>query len=76
DFLACGIGSLINILGPVRTVIGGGVFHSGDVLLPKLLEKLPSYTFPSFLKELDVRVSSLVDSAALLGVPCLFGSIR
>ncbi|MDD2715647.1 MAG: ROK family protein [Candidatus Wallbacteria bacterium] len=67
DFLAAGIGSLINIFGPVKVVLAGGLFHSGEILLPVVTGKLSQYCFRLFAEKTVIVKSNLIDKSSLLG---------
>lgn len=71
DGLACGIGSLVNVFGPIPVVLSGGIMKSCDIVISLLMEKLDSYVFPSFRDSMDVTASQLVDRAGLLGAVAL-----
>ena len=45
EYLAMGIGNILNILNPEVIVIGGGVALAGDILFNPLKEKLKKYVF-------------------------------
>lgn len=71
-YLAAGIGNLINIFNPEVFVLGGGVTEAMEEQLIPMVEKyLPSFTWPTMLKEVSFRASALKDDAILYGAKAL-----
>lgn len=71
DYLAMGIGNLLNILDPEIVVLGGGVSMAGDFLIDKLKEKLKKYSLPSALEGLKIVKAELGNDAGILGAAYL-----
>lgn len=68
DYLACGLGSIINIFQPEILAIGGGISKEGEVLLAPIREKLKT---ESFNKNLEVttqlKTATLFGDAGIIG---------
>lgn len=71
DYLALGIGNLLNTLDPEIVVLGGGVSMAGDFLIDKLKEKLNKYSLPSALEGLKIVRAELGNDAGILGAAYL-----
>ena len=54
DYLAMGIGSLLNIINPEILVISGGISLAGNILLDSIKEKLKLYTMPPALENFEI----------------------
>lgn len=46
EYLAMGIGNILNIINPEKVVLGGGVAMAGDILMNPMKEKLKKYALP------------------------------
>lgn len=71
DYIALGIGNLLNVLDPEIVVIGGGVSLAGDILFDKVKERLKKYAFPSTTENLKIVAASLGNDAGILGAAYL-----
>lgn len=71
DYIALGIGNLLNVLDPEIVVVGGGVSLAGDILFDKVKERLKKYAFPSTTENLKIVVASLGNDAGILGAAYL-----
>lgn len=71
DYIALGIGNLLNVLDPEIVVVGGGVSLAGDILFDKVKEKLKKYAFPSTTENLKIVAASLGNDAGILGAAYL-----
>ena len=73
DYLACGLGNIINIFQPEIISIGGGVCGEGDYLLKPLREKV--FYKETYTKEgtpqTDVVVAELGNDAGIIGAAVL-----
>ena len=73
DYLACGLGNVINIFQPEIISIGGGVCGEGDYLLKPLREKV--FYKETYTKEgtpqTDVVVAELGNDAGIIGAAVL-----
>ncbi len=67
-YLGIGIANLIHIFNPTCIVLGGGVSHSGDLLLRPMRTSLEQQLLgKEYLKELSIKISILGDLAGLVG---------
>ena len=72
EYLANGIGSLVNIFRPDVVLIGGGLSNEGEYLLRPVREKLPRYTFASdIIGTSPVERALLGNDAGIIGAACL-----
>ncbi|PID67280.1 MAG: glucokinase [Fusobacteriales bacterium] len=72
DYLAMGIGNLLNILNPEIIVLSGGISLAKDNILIPLKEKLKAYAIPPALEKLKIETGSLGNEAAIKGAVALF----
>ena len=72
EYLAMGIGNILNILNPEVVVIGGGVALAGDILFTPLKEKLKKYVLPVALEDLKIVPGVLGNEAGIKGAVGLF----
>lgn len=72
DYLAMGIGSLLNIINPEILVISGGISLAGDILLNSVREKLKLYTMPPALENFEIVLGKLGNEAGVKGAAALF----
>ncbi len=70
DYLACGIGNMINIFQPEILCIGGGVCNEGEYLLKPLREKIISETYGNKLSA-KIEKCALGNDAGILGAAVL-----
>lgn len=70
DHLACGIGSLVNIFGPEKVVIGGGITESGDFYLDELLKRVPDHAIAASLEGVTIDRAVLGNKAGCIGAAC------
>jgi glucokinase-like ROK family protein len=61
------LAALVNITNPSLVLVGGGVAHSGDLLLAAIREEVYHLAFPSAAHDLRIEVSPLSDRAGLVG---------
>lgn len=71
DYLACGIGSALEMLNPEVVVIGGGVAHGGKLYLDAIREYLPLYTSRAAFRSVRLRLARLGNDAGLIGAALL-----
>ena len=71
DYVALGIGNLLNVLDPEIIVVGGGVALAGDILFNAINEKLKQYALPSTLENLKIVQAQLGNDAGILGAAYL-----
>lgn len=72
DYLAMGIGNLLNILNPEVVVLSGGLSLAKDKILIPVKEKLKKYTIPPALNKLKILTGSLGNDAGIKGAVALF----
>jgi glucokinase len=70
DYLACGIGSVLELLNPEIVVIGGGI-AAGSGYLRAVRECLPAYLTTPELGDAPIKRAQLGNSAGLLGAALL-----
>lgn len=72
EYLACGIGGIVNLVRPQVIILGGGVSNQGEVLLAPLREKLKKYCYASeFIPMPRVVAASLGNDAGIIGAALL-----
>jgi len=57
----------VNVTNPSLVLVGGGVAHSGDLLLAAIREEVYRLAFPTAAHDLRIEVSPLSDRAGLVG---------
>lgn len=72
EYLAMGIGNILNILNPEMIVLSGGVALAGDILLKSLKERLKKYALPVTLKKIKIVQGELGNEAGIKGSIGLF----
>lgn len=72
EYLAMGIGNILNVLNPEVIVIGGGVALAGDILFNPLKENLKKYVLPVALEDLKIVPGVLGNEAGIKGAVGLF----
>lgn len=71
EYIANGIGTLLNVLDSDIVVIGGGVSLAGAILFDKINEKLPKYALSSTLEGLKIVKAELGNDAGIIGAAYL-----
>lgn len=71
EYLAMGIGNILNIINPDVIVLAGGVAFAGDILLNSVKEKLPKYALGVTLEELKILLGTLGNDAGIKGASAL-----
>jgi glucokinase len=72
EYVANGIGSLVNLFRPEVVLIGGGICNAGDYLMKPLNEKLPKYVFASDIIGCPPAIrATLGNAAGTIGAACL-----
>jgi glucokinase len=64
-------GSAANLLNLDACIVGGGLSHSGDLLLRLVREAMPDYTLPLLAENLQILPAELRNDAGLLGAAAL-----
>ena len=72
EYLAMGIGNILNIINPEKVVLGGGVAMAGDILMNPMKEKLKKYALPVTLKGIEIVQGMLGNEAGIKGAVGLF----
>lgn len=70
DHLACGIGSVLELLNPEVVVIGGGI-AAGKGYLAEIREALPKYSTRTALHSVKLKRAKLGNRAGMLGAALL-----
>ena len=72
EYLAAGIGGMVNILRPEVIIVGGGVSRQGEVLIAPVREKLRKYCYASSVIEPPaIMAASLGNDAGIIGAALL-----
>lgn len=71
DYLAMGIGNVLNIINPEVVILSGGVALAGDILLDKVRVKLPKYALGITLENLQIKLGELGNDAGIKGASAL-----
>lgn len=72
EYLAMGIGNILNIINPEKVVLGGGVAMAGDILLSPMKKKLEKYALGVTLENLEIVQGVLGNEAGIKGAVGLF----
>lgn len=72
EYLAMGIGNILNIINPEKIVLGGGVAMAGDILMNPMKEKLTKYALGVALKDIEIVQGVLGNEAGIKGAVGLF----
>lgn len=72
EYLAMGIGNLLNIINPEVIVLSGGIALAKENILKPLREKLKKYALEITLENLEIKTGSLGNEAGILGAVALF----
>lgn len=71
EYIALGLGNILNLINPQVIILGGGVALAGDILLDKVREKLTKYALPITLNGLEIKLSELGNDAGIMGASAL-----
>lgn len=71
EFIALGIGNLLNVLDTDVVVVGGGIALAGNILFDKINEKLRKYAMLSTLDGLKIVPAELGNDAGIYGAAYL-----
>ena len=72
EYLAMGIGNILNIINPEIIVLSGGVALAGDILMDPLKEKLKKYALPVVMRNIKFVQGILGNQAGIKGSIGLF----
>ena len=71
EYLAMGIGNILNIINPEKVILCGGVSLAGNILLDKVKEKISKYALNITLQNFDIVLGSLGNDAGIKGASAL-----
>lgn len=71
EYLAMGIGNVLNIINPEVIILSGGVALAGEILLDKVKEKLPNYALGITIENLQIKLGQLGNDAGIKGASAL-----
>jgi glucokinase len=71
DYLACGIGSALELLNPEIVVIGGGIAAGGVIYLRAIRRGIEKYASSSCRKRVKIAAAKLGNDAGLIGAALL-----
>lgn len=71
EYLAMGIGNVLNLINPEVIILSGGVALAGDILLDSVREKLKKYTLDNALVDLQIKIGELGNNAGIMGAALL-----
>lgn len=72
EYLAAGIGGIVNLFRPHAVILGGGVSNQGETLLVPLREKLKKYCYASqYIAPPQVVKATLGNDAGIIGAALL-----
>ncbi len=72
EYIGIGVANLVNILGPDVVVLGGGVMEAlADEMTAIILKTAKDHAMPGTMKNVEIMVSKLGDSAGITGAAVL-----
>ena len=72
EYIGIGVANLVNILGPDVVVLGGGVLEAlADEMTAIILKTAKDHAMPGTMKNVEIMVSKLGDSAGITGAAVL-----
>ncbi len=71
DYLACGVGSVINIFQPEVLCIGGGISAQHEYLIEPLRKLVDKETYAISGKKTEIRAAKLQNDAGIIGAAAL-----
>ncbi|WP_297598140.1 ROK family glucokinase [uncultured Cetobacterium sp.] len=71
EYLALGIGNVLNIINPEVVILAGGVALAGDILMEGVKEKLPRYALGITIENLEIKIGELGNDAGIKGASAL-----
>ncbi|MDY2573069.1 MAG: ROK family protein [Fusobacterium necrophorum] len=72
EYLAMGIGNLLNIINPEVVVLGGGIALAKEQILEPVKQKIRKYALEITLENLEIKTGVLGNEAGILGAAALF----
>jgi glucokinase len=76
DWVALGVGALVNMFDPAVVVIGGGVVESGSVFIESVSSRLSSYVYGNKNREIPSVVPALLGEKAGAIGSALLGALQ
>lgn len=74
EYLAMGIGNVLNLINPERIILAGGVSLAGDILLDRVKEKLPKYAMSVAIENgFSIELGILGNDSGIYGASALIG---
>jgi glucokinase len=71
EYLAQGLGNIINIINPDILILGGGISLAGEILLNPVKEKLKKYALPITLEKIKIEIAKMGNEAGIIGAASL-----
>lgn len=72
EYLAMGLGNLLNIINPEVIVLGGGIALAKEQILVPIQTKISKYALEITLENLEIKTGVLGNEAGILGAAALF----
>lgn len=74
EYLAMGIGNVLNLINPEKIILAGGVSLAGDILLDRVKEKLPRYAMSVAIENgFSIELGILGNDSGIYGASALIG---
>lgn len=74
EYLAMGIGNILNLINPEKIILAGGVSLAGDILLDRVKEKLPKYAMSVAIENVfSIELGILGNDSGIYGASALIG---
>lgn len=74
EYLAMGIGNILNLINPEKIILAGGVSLAGDILLDRVKEKLPKYAMSVAIENgFSIELGILGNDSGIYGASALIG---
>jgi glucokinase len=70
-YIGRALASVINIINPVKVVLGGGVSESFELFAPSMMETVKNYTYAHASEHVRLEKTGLGRNAALIGAAAL-----
>lgn len=70
DYLGLGLVSILHAFSPERVIIGGGVSHAFDMLMPRMRAEIERHAMPAF-RDVEIVRAALGDNAGIMGAAAL-----
>jgi glucokinase len=67
EWIAQGLGGLLNVLNVQACIIGGGVAEAGELLLEPVRRRLPDFCWPTVAQGVEIVAAELHNDAGILG---------